>query len=187
MIYITLFLEFFKIGLFTFGGGYAMIPLIEETVIKYGWLDESTFYEFIGVCESTPGPIAVNMATFIGANQAGLLGSICATLGVILPSFIIIILVATILKKLIHNKYFQNFLSGVKSVVIGLIISTGLTLLLKCVSYNYKELDMNIKNIIIFTTISIIYLVSKYILNKPLKTIPLIIFSAFLGVSIYSL
>ena len=90
MILFTLFIEFFKIGLFTIGGGYAMIPLVKETVLNYNWLSESEFYDFIGICESTPGPIAVNMATYVGSTQGGILGSICATLGVILPSFIII-------------------------------------------------------------------------------------------------
>ena len=91
MIYLQLFIEFFLIGLFTFGGGYAMIPLVRETVLENGWLTETQFYDFIGVCESTPGPIAVNMATFVGSDQAGVFGSICATLGVVLPSFIIIL------------------------------------------------------------------------------------------------
>ena len=97
MIYLQLFIEFFLIGLFTFGGGYAMIPLVRETVLENGWLTEAQFYDFIGVCESTPGPIAVNMATFIGSDQAGVLGSICATLGVVLPSFIIILIIAIII------------------------------------------------------------------------------------------
>ena len=92
MIYLYLFLEFFKIGLFTFGGGYAMIPLVREVVLQYGWMTEETFTTFIGVCESTPGPIAVNMATYIGSTTGGFLGSLLATLGVILPSFIIILL-----------------------------------------------------------------------------------------------
>ena len=98
MIYLLLFLEFLKIGLFTFGGGYAMIPLIRETVVARMWLTENEFYDFIGICESTPGPIAINMATYVGSTQAGFLGAVCATIGVILPSFIIIILIASILK-----------------------------------------------------------------------------------------
>ena len=103
MIYLWLFLEFFKIGLFTFGGGYAMIPLIKEVVLKYEWLTEAQLIDFIGVCESTPGPIAINMATFVGSSQAGIAGAAIATLGVVLPSFIIILLVASILKKFIKN------------------------------------------------------------------------------------
>ena len=75
MIYLLLFLEFLKIGLFTFGGGYAMIPLIRETVVARMWLTENEFYDFIGICESTPGPIAINMATYVGSTQAGFLGA----------------------------------------------------------------------------------------------------------------
>ena len=108
MIYLELFYEFFIIGLFTFGGGYAMIPLIKDTVINNGWLTLEEFYNFIGICESTPGPIAVNMATYIGSTQGGLLGSLCATLGVVLPSFIIILLIAMCLQKLTSNKYFKS-------------------------------------------------------------------------------
>ena len=91
---LILFFEFFKIGLFTFGGGYAMIPLIQEVVLRYGWLSENEFYDFIGVCESTPGPVAINMATYIGFTQQGVLGSALAVLGVVLPSFIIILLMS---------------------------------------------------------------------------------------------
>ena len=90
MIFWQLFIEFFKIGVFTFGGGYAMIPLLKETVLGHNWLSESQFYDFIGVCESTPGPIGVNLATYVGATQAGFLGSLVATFGVVLPSFLII-------------------------------------------------------------------------------------------------
>ena len=129
MIYLTLFLEFFKVGLFCFGGAFGMIPLIEEIVLAHGWVTQSQFYDFIGVCESTPGPIAVNMATYIGSTQGGLLGSVLATLGVVLPSFLIILLIASILTGFTGNRYFKGFMKGVKPVVIALILSTGLILL----------------------------------------------------------
>ena len=113
MTYILLFVEFFKVGLFTFGGGFAMIPLIKEVVLKYNWLSEPEFYDFIGVCESTPGPVAINMATYIGSMQGGIFGSILATLGVVLPSFIIILL--SIIRRRNYkiyvpkSKYFYHF------------------------------------------------------------------------------
>ena len=91
LILLKLFYEFFLIGLFTFGGGYAMIPLIKDVAINNGWLSEEAFVNFLAVCESTPGPIAINMATYIGATQYGFIGGVVATLGVVLPSFIIII------------------------------------------------------------------------------------------------
>ena len=94
MIYLKLFLTFFEIGAVSFGGGYGMVSLIREKVLLNGWLTQSGFLDIIAVSESTPGPLAVNMATFVGSSQAGFLGSVCATLGVVLPSFIIILLIA---------------------------------------------------------------------------------------------
>ena len=139
MTYLLLFWEFFKIGLFTFGGGYAMIPLIKDAVISNSWITEEAFTNFIGVCESTPGPVAINMATYIGKEVGGVFGSVCATLGVVLPSFIIILLVATILSKIITNKYLKRFIEGLKPVIMALILSTGLFLLIKALGYESLE------------------------------------------------
>ena len=113
MIYLELFLTFLQIGAVSFGGGYAMISLIREHVLSHNWLSESDFLNMVAVSESTPGPIAVNMATFIGASQGGLLGSFIATLGVMLPSFIIILLVATLIRNLLKYKGVQAFLRGI--------------------------------------------------------------------------
>ena len=180
---LLLFFEFFKIGLFTFGGGYAMIPLIKELVLKYDWIAEEEFYNFLGVCESTPGPISINMATFIGAEQGGILGSICATLGVVMPSLIIIILVASILNKFIKNKYVQFFLKGVKPVVVGLILSTGIVLLAKVIGYqNLETFSFNLQSTIVFAVLVIIFLLSKYVFKKKVNNILLICISAVLGV-----
>ena len=99
MIFLELLLGFLRVGLFTFGGGYAAIPLIREVVLSYGWLPEDTLTYMIAVSESTPGPIMVNMATYVGSSQGGFLGAVIATLAVVLPSFVIILIVATILDK----------------------------------------------------------------------------------------
>ena len=180
---LLLFFEFFKIGLFTFGGGYAMIPLIKELVLKYDWIAEEEFYNFLGVCESTPGPIAINMATFIGAEQGGILGSICATLGVVMPSLIIIILVASILNKFIKNKYVQFFLKGVKPVVVGLILSTGIVLLAKVIGYqNLETFSFNLQSTIIFGILVLLFLLFKYVFKKKINNILLICISAVLGI-----
>ena len=185
LIYLLLFFEFFKIGLFTFGGGYAMIPLVREVVLKYNWATEEEFYNFLGVCESTPGPIAINMATYVGSTQGGLFGSICATLGVVLPSFIIIILVASILKKFVTNKYFQEFLNGVKPVVIGLISATGIMLIIKCIGFSSLGVfNFDYKSLVIFIIIAFIFYFSKFVLKKKFNTILLIIISAILGILI---
>ena len=184
-ICLLLFLEFFKIGLFTFGGGYAMIPLVKEVVLEYGWLTESEFYNFIGICESTPGPIAINMATYIGARQGDLLGSICATVGVILPSFIIIILIAALLKNIIKNSYVQAFLTGIKPVVLGLIASTGLILFAKAIGYvNLKTFNFNLPATIIFGVLVILYFGVLKLFKKKLSAFSIILISAILGILI---
>lgn len=182
MILWTLFIEFFKIGLFTIGGGYAMIPLVKETVLNYGWLPEGEFYDFLGICESTPGPIAINMATYVGSVQGGILGSICATLGVVLPSFIIILLIASILKNFTDNKYFKGFIEGVKPIVIALITATGFTLLIKCIGFvSLNEFDFNIVSTVCFALLTIIYFAYKKFAKRKLSTILLIVISAVLG------
>jgi len=126
MIWLTLFWEFFKIGLFSFGGGYGMIALVRETALSHGWLTEDAFLDFIGVCESTPGPIAVNMATFVGASQGGPLGALCATFGAILPAFLIMLVLARALRKTRDNPLIAGAFTGIRPVVLGLIAATGL-------------------------------------------------------------
>lgn len=187
MIYLILFLEFFKIGLFTFGGGYAMIPLVREVVLKYEWLTEDAFYDFIGLCEATPGPIALNMATFIGSSQASFLGGVVASLGVVLPSFIIILIIASILKKFSENIVIKSALRGIKPVVMGLILASGTILLLKNLSINYNMeafKDFDFISLAIFLLIALIFIIFKYVLKKKLSPILLILISAVLGVSL---
>ncbi len=185
MIYITLFLEFFKVGLFTFGGGYAMIPLIKEIVLKYNWLTEPEFYDFIGVCESTPGPVAINMATYIGSLKGDLFGSIVATLGVVLPSFLIILLIAAIIRNFTDNKYFKGFIKGTKPVVSALIISTGIILFIKSLGYvSLQNFSFNFISVIIFAVLTAVYFVVKKLKGKKLSSIQLILISAFLGILI---
>ena len=188
MIYLTLFLEFFKMGLFTFGGGYAMIPLIEETVLKYGWLTEARFSEMLGVCESTPGPVAINMATYIGSVQGGLLGSLVATLGVVLPSFVIILLIAAILKNFTNHPIFKGFVRGVQPVVIGLILSTGVILFAKALGYvSLTEFRPDWISMIIFALLIGTYIVALKVFKKKLSAIQLILISAGLGLGVCGL
>lgn len=130
MILLELFLTFLKIGAFTFGGGYAMIPLIQSEVVTRGWLTEGQITDFIAVSESTPGPLAVNMATYVGAEIAGFAGALCATFGVVLPSFVIILIVAKSFDLFKSNKYVKNAMSGIKPAVIGLISAALLSVAL---------------------------------------------------------
>lgn len=188
MIYVTLFLEFFKIGLFTFGGGYAMIPLVMETVTNHGWMTAGQVYDFIGVCESTPGPVAVNMATFVGSTQGGILGSVVATLGVVMPSVIIITLIAAVLKNLTENKIFKGFVFGVNPVVVALITSVGLTLITALLGYTapttFKADPVSIG---IFLFLVAAYFIYKRIAKKKMPVILLIALSAILGIVVYSI
>ena len=114
MIYLKLFLIFFEIGAVSFGGGYGMISIIREKVLAFGWLSEDEFVNFIAVSESTPGPLAVNMATFVGSSQAGFIGGLIATLGVVLPSFVIIFIIASIMKDLLKYSGVKAMLSGIR-------------------------------------------------------------------------
>ncbi len=129
MIYLRLFLTFLKIGAFTFGGGYAMLPLVQEQVLEHGWLTMEEVIDFIAVSESTPGPFAVNMATYVGREAGGVPGAVCATLGVVLPSFCVVLLVAKCFERFRDSRLVKGCMSGLKPAVIGLIgaalVSTG--------------------------------------------------------------
>lgn len=128
-----LFKTFFKIGAFTFGGGYAMIPLIQkETVEKHGWISDDDILEIIAIAESTPGPIAINSATFIGYRIAGILGAACATFGVVLPSFIIITAIAAILNEFQSIKAVQYAFFGIRAGVLALVLKALISMYKKC-------------------------------------------------------
>lgn len=126
MILLELFWTFFKIGAFTFGGGYAMLPLIQSEVAAKGWLPEQIMVDFVAVSESTPGPFAVNMATFVGTQMAGFAGALCATLGVVLPSFVIILLVAKGYQRFQSSTMIRGCMSGLKPAVVGMIATAVL-------------------------------------------------------------
>ena len=126
-IYLLLFIEFFKMGALTFGGGYAMIPFIEETVLRHGWMTTTELVDFIAISESTPGAFAVNISTYIGSEVGGLLGAIVATFGLVLPPFIIILLIAKVYEKIKENTIVQGAMLGLKATVVGLIGATVLS------------------------------------------------------------
>ena len=185
MIYIELFLGFLQVGCFAFGGAYGAIPLIRDIVMSYGWLDEDMLTYMIGVSESTPGPIMVNVATYIGSNQGGLLGAIIATLAVVLPSFFIILLICALLNNALKNKYVQATLRGVKPCVIGIVLATGIYMVCINCFGKIENFKCNIESIIIM----IILLGVKYIYskknNKKLSPILLILISAVMGIVTY--
>lgn len=189
-IYLELFLAFFEIGAMTFGGGYAMIPLVRDTVLSRGWLTEEEMLNMIAVSESTPGPIAINMATFVGANEAGILGSAVATLGVVLPSFIIILIISALLKNFLKYNGVKAFLEGVRPCVVALILGTAITLFLSVLlgigSGNF-EFSVDLIGILIFALVVAIALTYKKIKGKKPSPILMIVISAGLGMIFYSL
>ncbi len=184
MIYLMLFLTFFKIGAFTFGGGYAMLPLMQEAVLKNGWLTLEEIVNFIAVSESTPGPFAVNMATYVGmeAEGAGLFGSFCATLGVILPSFIIILIVARVFEKFKTNKYVKGCMSGLKPAVIGLIGSAIITICKTVFFENGLAFDV-FKDMQFYISI-VLFIAMTYLAFKKVHPIIIICISALVGILI---
>ncbi len=119
--YFELFYTFFTIGLFTFGGGYAMLPLIQQKVVEKGWMGLPQLMDFVAVSESTPGPFAVNVATYVGSSQGGVLGAICATLGVVLPSLIIILIVAKCYIRFKNSKAVSGAMFALRATVVGLM------------------------------------------------------------------
>lgn len=189
IIYLELFLTFFKIGLFTFGGGYAMIPIVRDEALALNWITEEGFVNFIAVAESTPGPIAINMATFIGSTNGGILGAICATLGVVLPSFIIILLIASVLKKFLQLSGVQAFIKGIHPTITALILSTGLTMLIGTL-FSIKTINstfsFDYKALIILALIILANCIYKKVFKKKPSAIILIIISAILGIILYS-
>ena len=130
MIYIQLFLSFFQIGLFSFGGGYAAMPLIQEQIVDtHGWLSMSEFTDLITISQMTPGPIAINSATFVGIKIAGLAGAAVATAGCILPSCVIVTLLAKIYLKYRNVKTFQSVLDSLRPAVVAMIAAAGVSIL----------------------------------------------------------
>ena len=185
MIYLDLFLGFLKVGCFAFGGAYGAIPLICDVVMSYGWLSDEMLTYMIAVSESTPGPIMVNLATYIGSSQAGFLGAVIATLAVVLPSFLIILLVTALLKTALKNKYVQAVLRGLKPCVIGIVLATGIYMVLGNCFGTISRIKVNMQAISITALLVASILGYKYFAKKKLSPIGLIILSAILGIIIF--
>lgn len=169
---IKLFLSFFKIGLFSFGGGYAMLPLIKKEIIEvHGWLTNAEFIDIIAISEMTPGPIAINSATFLGYRVSGILGSVVATIAVVLPSFIIMSLIFHFVNKFKDSPYSDWFFRGIRPIVLGLIASAAVSVAM--------DAFIDIKSVLI--TLGIFYIVTF----KRLNPIIAIIIAGITGVIFY--
>lgn len=177
--YLDLFFTFFKIGLFTFGGGYAMISQIREYVVeKKQWLGEDELLEVITIAESTPGPIAINMATYIGYKQGKIFGSVLATLGVVLPPFVIMFIISLFLEEFMKFKYVKYAFNGINAAVAFLILKTGFSLTKKI---EKKPLPI-ISFIIVFTL-----LILFDILAIKFSSLYYILIAGVIGIIYYSI
>ena len=188
MIYLDLLLGFLKVGFFAFGGAYAAVPLIRDVVLEYGWINEDMLSYIIAVAESTPGPIMVNLATYVGSTQAGALGSFIATTAVVLPSFVITILIMVLLKKLMENPVAKAVLGGLKPCVIGIILSVGVEMLLSNLGIRAKEaVAFDLTAAAIAAGLAAVYYGSRKLFKKGLSPIGLIAVSAVVGIVIYGI
>lgn len=187
MTYLELLIGFLKVGCFSFGGAYGAIPLIRDVVMSYGWMTEEELTYMIAVSESTPGPIMVNLATFVGNTQGGIIGAILATFAVVLPSFLIILLVSAVMKKLLKNKYVQAVLRGLKPCIIGLVMATGVFMVIThCLSLTAGFM-VDWKALLLTVVLAAVLYLSKPLFKKKVSPVILIIISAVLGIGLYAI
>ncbi len=190
MIYLKLFLTFLEIGTVSFGGGYGMIALVREAVLGNGWLTEEEFLNLIAVSESTPGPIAVNTATFVGSTQGGFFGALAATLGVVLPSFVIILVIAALIRNFLQYAGVQAFLSGVRPCVVAMILATAVTMGLKSLVQFQRWGDsftLDWKSLAIFALLWAVHLFWKKTREKAPSPMAMIGLSALMGILFFGL
>ena len=182
MILLDLFLGFFKVSCFTFGGAYGAIPLIRDMVLGNGWLTEERLSYMIAVSESTPGPIMVNLATYVGSDQAGFAGALIATFAVVLPAYLVILLVTGILKTAIRNPNVQAVLRGLSPCVVGIVTATGLWMTVRnC----FPESGPELTGLLISGLLAAAVVLFPRITKKKLSPIGLILISAVLGILLY--
>lgn len=186
MILLDLFLVFLEIGAVSFGGGYGMISLVREKMLLFGWMTEEELLQMIAIAESTPGPIAINMATYVGSTQGGILGSAVATLGVVLPAFLIILLIASVIRNFLQYRAVGAFLGGVRPVVVALIMTTALTMLtgnlLSFRSFG-DQIAVDFVGCGILLLLVGADLIHRRIKGKKIAPIHLILISAVLGIA----
>ena len=185
MILLELFWGFLRVGMFSFGGAYAAIPLIREVVLSYGWLTDDEISYMIAVGESTPGPIMVNLATFVGSSQGGVLGALIATFAEVLPAFVIMLLVMAALKNLLQNRYVQAAIRGLEAGVVGVILAVGLWMLAGNLFPGHKLAAFDLRALCIGAVLTAILLGAAK-LRRRLSPIALIGIAAVLGAVVYA-
>ena len=185
MIYWELLWAFLKIGMFSFGGAFGSIALIRDIVLSYGWISDEMFAYLVAVSESTPGPIMINLATYIGSVVGGFWGAALATTCVVLPSFFIILFIAALMKNFIGNKYVQSVLKGIRPCFIGIIMATGLYMIVR----NIFLTDQNAvdwRGLLITAVLFALSSAYRRIKKKDFSPTSLILFSAGVGIVMYA-
>lgn len=189
MIYFDLFFTFLKVGAFAFGGGYAMLSLIGDSVLKFGWMTEEELLNFAGVETVIPGPIAVNMATYIGYEQGGFLGALLATVGVVLPSFIVILTVAAFIKNLLRIPPVKTFIASMRPALGGLILSVGVTMALTVFfgvdTVNNINFSFDWRTLIVLAVVIAVPLVWKRFKKKEFSSVLLVLIAGVLGMILF--
>lgn len=180
MIYLELFWTFLKIGAFTFGGGYAMLPLIQAEVAAHSWMSATDLVNFVAISESTPGPFAINISTYVGMETAGLPGAVCSTFGVVLPSFVIILIVAQCYERFKQSRVVKGCMSGLKPAVIGMI---GAAILSVAQTVFFPD-GLHFSSIATypFVTSLVIFVPSFILIFRKVHPILVILLSAVLGI-----
>ena len=186
MIYLELLAGFLKVGFFAFGGAYGAIPLIRDVVLSYGWIGDEMLTYMIAVSESTPGPIMINLATYVGSSQAGLPGALIATSAVILPSFVIILVIMVLLKKILKKPWVQAVLRGLKPCIIGIILATGAYMILNHCFTNLSEFSLDLTATLMTLGLALVYFGSRKVFKKGISPIGLIAISAVAGMIVYA-
>lgn len=182
MIYLKLFAEFLWVGCFTFGGGYGSIPLIRDVVLRNNWLTEDTFSYMIAVSESTPGPVMVNLATYVGSSQGGILGAVLATTAAVLPAFAIIVLLMAILKNAMKNPAVKATLGGMQPCAVGIILATGLHMTLNsCIPQG----GIDLRAVVIALVMGALTIWGKKLFKKKVSALQMIFVSAVMGIVLY--
>lgn len=187
MIYLELLWAFLKVGTFSFGGAYGAIPLIRDVVLTHGWITDEKFTYFVAVSESTPGPIMVNLATYIGSEQAGFGGALLATVGVVLPSFIIILVIVSLMKNLIKNQYVQAVLRGIKPCFIGIVLSMGIYMVVSNLFITASQTSIDWRVALITAILLALSYSYQKMKNKDFSPILLILLSAGMGIVTYGI
>lgn len=183
MIYLELFLAFLKVGCFSFGG-YAAIPIVRDTVLAHAWMDETKFAELLAVSESTPGPIMVNMATFVGSEQGGFLGAVIATLSVVLPAFLIVLLLMKVMQHAINKPAVQAGVNGIKPAAVGLIFATGVYMLIHNV-FSFAPFTADVPALCLSAALAVVYFGAKKVFKNGISPIVFIFIAGVAGVALY--